>query len=314
VTKCRDCDNEVFTNFANLCKSCHQNPNSRTSQFSESNKEQDDNLNRVKQRYQCGICNEHASHVFGNNFRILQHNNPLFELLRCEACGYACGTCSAKADPELGRNKQVFIRDFDWKYLHCGHCNHEIQLACTRCNNNHLFSLNKLMQNDFPPTIAECVNCAKILKWESNLSRTSTILSKYHPDNKFTTKIPMVVEYMKEDIGFIDNWSKRRDIWLNEENQRKIVKSNLIKTTIKIPQYEATYKKSNKYDKVKSMYYRCWQSYLADYEKYLKKKYILVRIEIDTWKKTSSTNSRYPSIFNYPIIIHYHLSPINRQN
>jgi hypothetical protein len=60
---------------------------------------------------------------------------------------------------------------------------------------------------------------------------------------------------------------------------------------------------------LKRDYWRIWQSVLADFESFLRIKYSIQGIEIETWKeRVSDYLGEYEYMrFNYPIIIHYHL-------
>ena len=293
MKKCRDCDNEVTTNFANLCNVCLHAPISQ-----ELDDSSDDYLPT------CGLCENHAPEMFGKNLRIIKRNGDK-SLLRCSDCGYSCGSCEQKIDPDEHYNSRILSLDFSNGYLRCHECSKNFTGLCPRCEKEeHIIQLKDVLSKTYPPKSPECKPCLKLSNYERKLGSPSEILQQYNPEKKFKNSNPIIVEIMNEIPKFIDRIQKRRDIEYIKTDEQPII------TTVKIRSLGNTYSHNQK---VKIGYHRSWKKVLHNYERFLSKNYRISRIEVDTWKRKGVIGTKYEenSYFNYPVIIHYHLLPLN---
>jgi hypothetical protein len=274
--KCKneDCDREVTRQFHVFCNECFD---SKTESAEDGN---------PGKKYQYSTTQE--------EFNKMKKN-------------YKCGACDKPASPAYGKNTMVLYKGYGSTYLRCKDCDGYIERKCPQCGCDERRKLSTILTYKEHPRMVPCNSCKTLQKLETQLANPSKIIDKYRPGSGFKSKYSQVHSLMSEVEGMIDGWSKRRDVHLQDHD---VLKTMVRKVRIN----QVTGPKHRRISRtVLTQYYRSWNRLLAEYEEKIQKnkKYSIVRIEIDTWKKEKQVNSasgkRTDVVYNYPIKINYWL-------
>jgi len=268
----------------------------------------------------CNECGGKAENEFGINKKLMLQDKV--ELIRCVSCGYKCGGCSKFASIDWRRNRRIIEEGYDLKLLRCNKdCSIELVEVCNRCKIKVRTSINEKVWKNPPKSNVECNDCERLSYWENKLSGLSKSFGPPY-GRGVRRKEPIVCELMKDVQLTTNGLTERKIIWF--DIPPPINSNSIIKSTVTINQLDEdnVYLKFNKMKwkplserkghfphELKRDYWRIWQSVLADFESFLRIKYSIQGIEIETWKeRVSDYLGEYEYMrFNYPIIIHYHL-------
>ena len=234
---------------------------------------------------------------------------------------YQCGICSNPASAAQGKNTVVIHQGYSNSYLRCNDCEQTISRRCPQCNRSETRKLSEIVNYKIRPEQVPCKLCKRLVLKEEILANPEKVLSEYRPGTKFKTKQPIVYEIMEDIPPAVDGWSKRRDVKFQVNGDNQLDEGVQVKRTVIINKFDGRISRDTT-PRGRFMgrgwvtgYYRSWQTLLADYEEYItkksKKKYKIIRIEIDRWKKEkkvqTESGSRTDFVYNYPVVIHYHL-------